>query len=180
MATCVENCRLCQESLPPKHRRTIFTETFGLANQLIEVLGYIPRAEDGMSKNFCGFSFTKLNKLSNIAHRLEALKNEKFDFLKMLRACYVQRAPSPRLSAEKQTCGKSRQETSKHPLFHSPTPRKVKKPLHFTPSKKMILPKTLWLSESCKRKRHCLNSICGDLIILQVSAFTQLCNCLTD
>ena len=94
MATCVENCRLCHESLPPKHRRTIFTETFGLTNQLIEVLGYIPRAEDGMSKYLCGFCFTKLNKLSkiefDISHRLEALKNEKFEILKMLRARYVQ------------------------------------------------------------------------------------------
>lgn len=151
MASCVENCRLCHESLPPKHRRTIFTETFGLTNQLIEVLGYIPRPEDGMSKYLCGFCFTKLNKLSkiefDISHRLEALKNEKFELLKMLRARYVQIARpvvhSPRLSAEKQTCGTPRQETSKRPLFHSPTPRKVKKPLIFTPTEnRMILPKT--------------------------------------
>ena len=80
--------------MPPKHRRTIFTETFGLTNQLIEVLEYIPRAEDVMSKYLCGFCFTKLNKLSkiefDISHRLEALKNEKFELLKMLRARYVQ------------------------------------------------------------------------------------------
>jgi len=35
MATCGENCRLCHESLPPKHRRTIFTETFKVFAQLI-------------------------------------------------------------------------------------------------------------------------------------------------
>jgi hypothetical protein len=34
MATCGENCRLCHESLPPKHR-TIFTETLKLFVQLI-------------------------------------------------------------------------------------------------------------------------------------------------
>ena len=80
----------------------------------------------------------KLNKLSkiefDIAHRLEALKNEKIELFKMPRALYVQIARpivhSPRLSAEKQTCGTPRQETSKRP-----TPRKVKKPLLFTPTK---------------------------------------------
>jgi hypothetical protein len=39
MATYEENCRLCHESLPPKHRRTIFTETFKVFAQLTEVLG---------------------------------------------------------------------------------------------------------------------------------------------
>ena len=39
MTTCGENCRLCHESLPPKHRRTIFTETFKVFAQLTEVLG---------------------------------------------------------------------------------------------------------------------------------------------
>ena len=125
MASCVENCRLCHESLPPKHRRTIFTETFGLTNQLIEVLGYIPRAEDGMSKYLCGFCFTKLNKLSkiefDISHCLEALKNEKCELLKMLRALYVQIVHSPRLPAEKQTCGTPRQETSKRTLSFANT-----------------------------------------------------------
>jgi hypothetical protein len=42
LATCGENCRLCHESLPPKHRRTIFTETVKVFAQLTEVLGYIP------------------------------------------------------------------------------------------------------------------------------------------
>ena len=35
MATCGENCGLCHESLLPKHRRTIFTETFKVFAQLI-------------------------------------------------------------------------------------------------------------------------------------------------
>ena len=94
MATCGENCRLCHESLPPKHRRTIFTETFKVFAQLTEVLGYIPRVDDGISKYVCGYCFTKLNKLSkiefDIAHRLEALNTEKISLIKMLRAKYLQ------------------------------------------------------------------------------------------
>ena len=46
MATCGENCRLCHESLTPKHRRTIFTEIFKVFAQLTEVLGYIACVDD--------------------------------------------------------------------------------------------------------------------------------------
>ena len=88
-------CRVCPESIPKHHRRTIFGPTFNVGPQLTEVLGYVPHQNDGLSKYVCGFWYTKLNKLSKIdfdlVHRIDALRSEKQDIIKVLRAKIVSR-----------------------------------------------------------------------------------------
>ncbi|OWF42987.1 hypothetical protein KP79_PYT23899 [Mizuhopecten yessoensis] len=147
----METCRLCHESLPKKHRRTIFSDTFTVSTQLCEVLGYNVHSNDGMQKYICGYCFTKLNKLSkiehDIAHRLEALNSERHSLLRELRSKYLKFHADARLpnvstlnKQEEETCvpsviTPSKQHLKKHKIIHSPTPRKVKTPLTFTPTK---------------------------------------------
>ena len=109
MAAATELCRLCHEILPKRSRRTIFGDTFGVSQQLSEVLGYVPHVQDGTSRYVCGFCFTKLNKLSkidyDILHRVESLRAEKYDMIKTLRSKYLSKfqscqnkVPSPDVS----------------------------------------------------------------------------------
>jgi hypothetical protein len=102
-------CRLCHEILPKRSRRTICGDTFGISQQLSEVLGYVPHVQDGISRYVCGFCFTKLNKLSkidyDILHRVESLRAEKYDMIKTLRSNYLSKfqscqskVPSPDVS----------------------------------------------------------------------------------
>lgn len=148
-------CRLCHEVLPVKNRRTIFTPTFGVSSQLTEVLGYTPRDDDGLSKYVCGFCFCKLNKLSKIEfdlkHKVQTLNVEKSSLLKSLRDTYLSSnaaIKSPRrqqfVTSESALRTPKLLDSGKRITYHSPTPRKCKKPLLFTPKKtteRTILPK---------------------------------------
>lgn len=140
-------CRLCNDNLPVKNRRTIFTDTFGVFSQLVEILSYVPCDSDGLSKYVCGFCFSKLNKLSkiefDIMHKVEALKIEKTSLIKSLREKHLRskgKSPPKQLSAPTPTPRTPQHQDSglsgKRSAFkHSPTPRKCKKPLLFTPKK---------------------------------------------
>ena len=82
-------CRLCHANLPKKQRRTIFSETFGVLNQLVDVIDEVPQPNDGHGNYVCGFCWNKLNRLSKIGHdlktKLETLKEERLSLLKTLR-----------------------------------------------------------------------------------------------
>ena len=127
-------CRLCHEILPKRSRRTICGDTFGISQQLSEVLGYVPHVQDGISRYVCGFCFTKLNKLSkidyDILHRVESLRAEKYDMIKTLRSNYLSKfqscqskVPSPDVST---SMTNTPTRLNKCVGLHSPTPRKVK------------------------------------------------------
>ena len=129
-------CRVCPDQLPKHHRRTIFGPTFNVGSQLTEVLGYVPHPDDVLSKYVCGFCYTKLNILSKIdfdlVHRIDALRSEKQDTIKVLRAKIVSRhvvskPDSVTRTASPKTPLKIATPKAKRTLIHSPTPRKIKR-----------------------------------------------------
>ena len=148
-------CRLCHEFLPMKNRRTIFTHTLRISSQLTEVLGYTPRDDDGLLKYVCGFCFSKLNKLSKIEfdlkHKVQTLNVGNFSLLKSLWDKYLSTnaaIKSPRrqqfFTSESVPRNPKLLDSRKRITYNSPTPRKCKKPLLFTPKKtteRTILPK---------------------------------------
>jgi hypothetical protein len=110
------SCRLCHGVLPKKQRRTIFGATFGVYDQLLEILDYIPHPNDGKGLYICGFCWNKLNKLCKIENdiktKVEKLKNDRLLLINDLR--------------RKHFCTITTPESQKHAIVHSPTPRKVK------------------------------------------------------
>ena len=104
--------------------------------------------DDKLQKYVCTFCYTKLNKLSkieyDIQHRVEVLKQERLSLIKFLRDRYVKHPSYGIKSTPDVVVGTSytspKQPAGKHTITHSPTPRKVKKTLLFTPPK--IRPKT--------------------------------------
>lgn len=121
-------CRLCHGILPKKQRRTIFSDTFGVFNQLCEVLDHVPQLNDDKGKYVCGFCWNKLNKLSKIEYdlktKLEALKEERINLLKTLREKYNTQSSAVFTPKTKKRC-----------IVHSPTPRKTKRSLALTPQR---------------------------------------------
>ena len=126
MATSIENesCRVCCENLPKKSRRSIFSQFFGVLEQLCEVTDRIPHACDGESPYVCSGCFNKLNKLYKIEYDLKnkvaELRNQKLAFLGELRKKYQNSRSSTPTSTPR--------KLSKRIIKHSPTPRKVKRP----------------------------------------------------
>lgn len=133
-------CRTCFCELDKKSRRTIFSNTFEVAQQLYEVLGHVPHEDDGLSKYVCSHCYSKLKKLSKIdfdlINKLEELRKEKNELIKAMRA--------KRSEEYKTTCTCTSNSVSdasvtndinvqedgskrSRPILHSPTPRKVKK-----------------------------------------------------
>lgn len=121
-------CRLCHGILPKKQRRTIFSDSFGVFNQLCEVLDHVPQLNDDKGKYVCGFCWNKLNKLSKIEYdlktKLEALKEERINLLKTLREKYNTQSSAVFTPKTKKRC-----------IVHSPTPRKTKRSLALTPQR---------------------------------------------
>ena len=121
-------CRLCHANLPKKQRRTIFSETFGVLNQLVEVIDEVPQRNDGHGNYVCGLCWNKFNRLSKIEHdlktKLKALKEERLSLLKTLREKH---GAQPFISLTP--------KSKKHYIVHSPTPRKAKKSLTLTPQR---------------------------------------------
>lgn len=111
-------CRICGCQLPKKHRRVIFGDTFGVFDQLTQIIDHVASPCDGLSKYVCGFCFTKLNKLKKIdfdlVTKLDALRREKMEIVGNLREKHkqsgIQKTPT----------------SSKRVIIHSPTPRKSK------------------------------------------------------
>ena len=141
MATPIDTvCRACHENIPAKHRRVIFGETFGVFQQLCEVIGYVPRQNDSISRYVCGYCFTKLNKLFKIdfelQNRLDNLKAEKTSIITTMRSKFLAGNIQPLSPKMPHSSGKSPMQTTsvtvKHRIQHSPTPRKVKKSMHIT------------------------------------------------
>jgi hypothetical protein len=133
-------CRICPDVMPIKSRRLIFGPTFHVMNQLTQVLGYIPRSDDGQSKYVCGYCFTKLNKIAKIdydlLHRLDVLRSEKQAIVSYLRNIMKNNLqldlPNNTNTTLQNATATNR---SKRELIHdSPTPRKVKRPLFTSPS----------------------------------------------
>ncbi|XP_061170768.1 uncharacterized protein LOC133180239 [Saccostrea echinata] len=139
-------CRTCCQTLDKKSRRTIFSTTFEVFQQLYEELGYIPHENDGSSKYVCYRCYAKLKKLSKIdydlLHKLDELRKEKIELIKSLRenltldnveltSVGVNVSASFTTPAELGTSKDvfSEEDGSKRsrPLIHSPTPRKVKR-----------------------------------------------------
>lgn len=120
------NCRTCFCELDKKSRRTIFSNTFEVAQQLYEVLGHVPHEDDGLSKYVCSHCYSKLKKLSKIdfdlINKLEELRKEKNELIKSMRSNSVSDA-SVTNDINVQEDGSKRSR----PILHSPTPRKVKK-----------------------------------------------------
>jgi hypothetical protein len=144
-------CRICSGLLDKKSRRKIFSEYFLVSQQLREVLGYVPDPRDGLSAYVCSHCFNKLNKLSKIdfdlMFKLDSLRKDKNEIIKLLRDKMLKVKGRPKTSDSViQTAPKV---TSKMPLtpvkenvqpsievlpeqwkrviYHSPTPRKVKR-----------------------------------------------------
>ncbi|XP_061189787.1 uncharacterized protein LOC133197674 [Saccostrea echinata] len=82
-------CRTCCQILDKKSRRTIFSTTFEVFQQLHEVLGRIPHESDGHSRYVCSHCYRILKKLYKIdydlIHKLDELRKEKFELIKALR-----------------------------------------------------------------------------------------------
>lgn len=78
--TKIDVCKVCCLTLDKKSKRTIFSTTFNVLQQLIEVLGYIQKQNDSLSSYICSFCFVKLNNLSKIEfdlmHKIEALVSD--------------------------------------------------------------------------------------------------------
>lgn len=131
------NCRTCFCELDKKSRRTIFSNTFEVAQQLYEVLGHVPHEDDGLSKYVCSHCYSKLKKLSKIdfdlINKLEELRKEKYELIKSMRAnlksiqttctsnCVSDASVTNDINVQEDGSKRSR------PILHSPTPRKVKK-----------------------------------------------------
>ncbi|XP_062619441.1 zinc finger protein 37-like isoform X2 [Saccostrea cucullata] len=82
-------CRTCCQRLDKKSRRTIFSPTFGVFQQLHEVLGQIPQEGDGHSRYVCSPCYRILLKLCKIdhdlIHKLDELRQRKVELIKYLR-----------------------------------------------------------------------------------------------
>lgn len=80
-------CRLCHGILPKKQRRTVLGDTFGVFDQLLEVLDHVPQLNDDKGKYICWLCWNKLNKLSKIEYdlktKLQALKEQRINLLKL-------------------------------------------------------------------------------------------------
>lgn len=173
--TTTDTCRICLDILSKKQRRTIFSTTFNVSQQLHEVLGYVPRNLDGGSVYICFKCFNKLNKLSKIDFdlntRLETLKNDKNKIIAEMRSGLVsnrQQVQQPSDSVTQvSTCA---QQTSTVPLAmstpmkskkrlvtHTPTPRKVKRVLISTPVRKK-LPQQIWPKPGETPTNTCVSS----------------------
>lgn len=131
MAAPMEVCRVCNDCLPSKHRRVIFGETFGVFQQLTQVLDYRASPNDGLSKYVCGFCFTKLNKLckidTDLIHKMDSLRREKNEVLGVLREKHAKTLQLTKVRTPK--------SQDKRTIVHSPTPRKSKRTLFSTPQK---------------------------------------------
>lgn len=124
MAAPIDNpcCRICHGVLPKK-QRTIFGKTFGVYNQLLDIIDRVPHPDDDLDNYVCGKCWNKLNKLSKLKHdiktKLEPFKADRLELIRTLRQKYQGESflHQPRMWTPK---------SKKHNLIHSPTPRKVK------------------------------------------------------
>lgn len=75
-----------------KQRRTIFGETFGVYDQLLEIIDCVPHPDDDGSNYVRGMLWNKLNKLSKLEHdiktKLESLKADRLELIRTLRQKY--------------------------------------------------------------------------------------------
>jgi hypothetical protein len=147
-------CRLCHGILPKKQRRTIFGATFGVYNQLLEILDYVPHPNDGKGQYVCSMCWNKLNKLCKIENdiktKLESLKNDRVVLITDLRRKHRPQIRTP--------------ESKKHSIVHSPTPRKVKqlvtekpKPAE-TKTRQQLFPNQEPSSQAATRQMDCVTS----------------------
>ncbi|XP_062605477.1 uncharacterized protein LOC134267273 isoform X2 [Saccostrea cucullata] len=141
-------CRTCCEILDKKSRRTIYSNTFEVSQQLNEVLGHVPNENDGCSKYVCYRCYAKLKKMSKIdydlLHKVDELRKEKFEIIKSLREKLTLNnveltrpsvgvnmsasvtSPTP-AELRTSTDAFGEEDGCKRSLIHSPTPRKVKR-----------------------------------------------------
>ena len=133
-----DNCRLCTERLPKKNRRSVFSDSFLVTKQLIEVIGCIPNRNDSCSSFICYRCFNKLNKLSKIdfdlQNKLTVLHIEKQQIISELRAKANFSSP-PISEIQHVQTHSTPQKSGKRIIIHTPTPRKVKKCHVSTPAK---------------------------------------------
>lgn len=138
-------CRLCGSILSKKRRRVIFSESFGVFNQLVEIIDEVPKEQDDRGKYVCSHCWNKLKRLSKLEHdiwtKLEALREERCSLIGKLRETHRQACLLPQSTSRPSLV--LTPKSKKHPLVHSPTPRKLKKPLLKTPHKERDLPTNL-------------------------------------
>ncbi|XP_033745242.1 uncharacterized protein LOC117330830 [Pecten maximus] len=163
MAAPIDDCRVCGEILTKKQRRTVFGDTFGVFDQLSQVLSYVAKPNDGLSRFVCGFCFNKLNKLHKIdydlMHKLDALRSEKITIISALKeklknARQIQKPPVTPVRSHK-----------KRVMLHSPTPRKTKKALFKTPTKTRTTPDMTSISTSDTPKQMVMVHASGSTAI---------------
>lgn len=141
-----EHCRVCNDVLSKKQRRLIFSQSFNVMSQLIEVVGYIPSTTDKLSTYICFKCFNKLNRLSKIDYdlknKLDLLKKDKRDIIGELRKNIkvptrtLPKSPPQATNIHVHTpkdqpalvLSPLAKTTSKRQILHTPTPRKTKKP----------------------------------------------------
>ncbi|XP_069126748.1 uncharacterized protein [Argopecten irradians] len=132
MAAPVEACRVCHNQLPAKSRRSIFSPSFHILDQLSQVIGYVALETDGKSKYVCGSCFTKLNRLAKIdfdlVTKLDSLREDKNKLVSELRDRYISSMPQSLMATPKSL-------KRPKPQQHTPTPRKSKKALWRTPQR---------------------------------------------
>ncbi|XP_069105154.1 uncharacterized protein [Argopecten irradians] len=141
-------CRLCNGILPKKQRRTIFGETFGVFDQLLEIIDYVPHQNDAKGKYVCGLCWNKLNRLAriekDISTKLQTLKEERHSLVTKLRDLHKSAVSSGKplvgtlksaVSSGKPLVGTP--SSKKRYIIHSPTPRKLKKSLTNTPDRRV-------------------------------------------
>ena len=138
-------CRICQVVLAPKNKRLIFSDSFVVFEELKEVLGYSPTKDDCLSNYVCYHCLSKLNRLNKISfdikHKVDILKREKSTLITQLKSLL------PPVTVEKHARdGVGGDNTpkciaKKRVIVHTPTPRKVKRPLLFTPNAKRTTPR---------------------------------------
>ena len=118
-----ESCRVCDQNLQKKSRRSIFNQFFTVHDQLCEVIGRVPQPNDCESSYVCSCCFNKLNKLNklefDLTNKLAELQKQKISLVQELRGKYLntRSSRSPYVTPKKLT---------KRVILHSPPPRKSK------------------------------------------------------
>ena len=117
-----ESCRVCDENLPEKSRRSIFNQFFTVHDQLCEIIGRVPQPIDCESLYVCSSSFNKLNKLNelefDLTNKLAELQKQKISLVQELWGKYL----NTRSSRSQYVTPKKLTRV----ILRSPTPRKSK------------------------------------------------------